>query len=181
VEDKNNYEKCLKVLENYKKPFVKLSINKMMKSLLDSENLGKKLYYISEAARTYEFPIFFLDDILAYSSILQFYTGKHEVALESLYALEKILLIHKKAYTSLDDENSEMASLNTYGLKFSVMALNECYYNILLCHLILKNFKAALKVVNELLITLKPQAAFWIILIRFMTQQELGQIQKSIS
>lgn len=178
MEQKSNYEKSLSILENYKNSFTKLPIHKIMKRLMKCDRLEKNVYSTAEAARTYDYPIFFMEDIIAYSAILQFYTNKPEKALQLLHTLEKMLLVHKKNYTSIDEEGDVVSSLNTYGLKFSVMALNECYYDILLCHLVLRDYKAALKVGNELLITLKPQAAFWIVLIRYMIQQALGQASK---
>lgn len=174
VEQKSNYEKSLKVFENYKK-----NNHEIFKPSLISNTSDKSIYANLEIMRTYNYPIFFLDDIIAYCSILQFYTNKYKSALESLYSLEKMLLIHKKNYINMSEENDSTLSLSTYGLKFSIMALNECYYNILLCNLLIKDFKTALKFANELLMTLKPQAAFWIVLIRFMIQEALGQSQKS--
>ena len=134
---------------------------------------SKYLYIMTDIIKTYEFPIFIPDDITAYCSIFYFYAKNYKKALELLVLLEKMLLVRKAWYLSCEVGNS--FNKDIFGFKFSVMSLNECYYTMLLCDLLLGDYGEALKIANQLLITITSQASFWIVLIRYLIQESLGE------
>ena len=129
---------------------------------------AQRLHIHADAFRAYEYPIFSVDDWVAYSAILQFYTKKYKDSFDSLKTLEKTLLLHKKNYfdsgaTVVMDPGLER---EIYEFRFSPMTFNECYYALLLLSLFLRDLTGGLKIVNQLLGTVKPQNAVWIILLR---------------
>jgi hypothetical protein len=134
---------------------------------------SKYLCIMTDIIRIYEFPIFIPDDITAYCAIFYFYMKDYKKALELLVLLEKMLLSCKARY--LNCEASSFFNKDIFGFKFSVMSLNECYYTMLLCDLLLEDYGESLKIANQLLITMPPQTSFWIILIRYLIQETLGQ------
>lgn len=138
----------------------------------------KYLHVMADIIKTYDFPILIADDITAYCAVFYFYMKEYRKALSLLASLEKMLLARKAQYLSCD--SSGTFSKDIFGFKFSVMSLNECYYAMLLCNLQLGELAEALKVANQLLITIKPQVSFWIVAIRYIIQETLNQPSKSL-
>ena len=82
MEKTKNYEKQMKIFENYKKKFQENFQSFVLPSTPDNA-----LYANADINRTFNYPIFFLDDVIAYLAIFQFYTNNYQNSLESLNAL----------------------------------------------------------------------------------------------
>ena len=95
----------------------------------------KNLYSQADVERAYDYPIFASEDWLAYRSVMHFYLREHRQALSDLQTLEKILVLHKKNYFDPDSELKFDPSLTQeiYEFRFSPMTFNECYYNMIIC------------------------------------------------
>ena len=167
MKDESNYEKVMKGFEELKTPITIIANDENLFS-----NNEQFLYSNADILSTYAYPIFSLNDLIAYRSVIQFYAKDYKNSLHSLYSLEKFIMSH-----SNDCFNT---GSNIYSFIFSPMTLHECYYNMILCNIALNNLTEALKVANQLLLSLKSQLAFWIVLIRFIIQQALGQNPKRI-
>ena len=170
-ETPRNYQKLLTIFEKYRKPIK----NEILLKDLDKTN-EMDIYANTDILRIYNYPIFIIDDITAYCAIFKFYMKDYKNCINSLLSLEKMLLTHKSQYLGASED--EIFNKDIFGFKFSVMSLNECYYSLLLANMLLGNYLDALRVANQLLITIKPQVSYWVILIRYAIQQTLGNLDK---
>jgi len=106
---------------------------------VDFKTNGTSDYCRLEMESMYKFPIFEIEDWIAYRAVMRMYLGKHKESLQDFTDLHNILLSKKKKYfESQEGLNIEMSNFENEinNLRFSPMTLNECRYNIALCHLL---------------------------------------------
>ena len=150
------YKRDLKSLEIFQETIINEKIEKFFTEMIEEvkmqkENDYKPLYnpngqtdYCKIDMETmYKFPIFEIEDWTAYRGIMRMYMKKYSEALSDLTGLYEILLSKKKKYfESQEGSNADGGNFEKEinNLRFSPMTLNECKYNIAICHLLVNHF-----------------------------------------
>ena len=99
---------------------------------------SKNPYSDADIERVYDYPIFSIEDWLAYRAVSFFYLKDYRSTLADLKILEKMLTVQKKSYFDPEGETNMDSSLaqEIYEFRFSPMTFNECYYNMILCQIL---------------------------------------------
>jgi len=174
---KNNLSKLEELLETGKddpEPIPKI-YNKLRSQKIEN------MYCHSDVHRAYEYPIFSMEDWIAYTAVLQFYLQNYDQALETLKVLESALLLQKTNYFDSDNSIKDPAILmEIFDFRFSPMTLNECYFNQILAFIGLEKYKEAIKIATLIIETAKPNLKSWIIFIRAILYETIGNKEKCI-
>lgn len=148
------FARDLKSLQVFHKEVSKAEVEQLFSELLKKarkkdvvsyelgfETNGESDYCRLEMESMYKFPIFEVEDWIAYRAAMRLYMGKNKEALEDFNELHDILLAKKRKYfESQEGLNVEMANFESEinNLRFSPMTLNECRYNLTICHLLVR-------------------------------------------
>eukprot|EP00826_Nyctotherus_ovalis_P038037 TRINITY_DN3529_c0_g1_i1.p1 TRINITY_DN3529_c0_g1~~TRINITY_DN3529_c0_g1_i1.p1 ORF type:complete len:225 (+),score=33.08 TRINITY_DN3529_c0_g1_i1:277-951(+) len=102
---------------------------------------GSADYCRSDMESMHRFPIFEVEDWTAYRAVMRMYLGKYSDALKDFEILFEILMCKKMKYSeSQEGQEDTMSELEREInlLRFSPVTINECRYNIMLCHLLVR-------------------------------------------
>lgn len=159
VENVDDYGENLKVFEKYTEIEDKVNI--------DYEKLQDNLFCRADALKACESPIISSNDSIAYSAIIQFYMQNYSECLSILSTLHKMLAVDEQMKFAPEKKAAATG-------RSSVMTVDECEYNMILCKLLLKRYNELTEDIDALIGMADEEFAHWLILVKSVLRRSLG-------